>query len=50
MRNQKIIYNICKSNNIPCPFVEKYIFQREEILNEVMTTYNVTHKDAKFFY
>lgn len=43
----KIIYNICKSNVIQCPFIEKYILHRDEILNEVIEIYGVTRNDAK---
>jgi hypothetical protein len=43
----KIIYNICKSNNIDCPNIEKYILHRDEVLNKVMETYDVSRNDAK---
>jgi len=45
----KIIYNICKSNNLinDLPHIEAYIFKREEILEEVINTYNVSRNDAK---
>lgn len=45
----KIIYNICKSNNIldKCPCIEKYVLERDIILNEVMTNYDVSRNDAK---
>ena len=43
----KIIWNICKSNNIPCPHIDKYILERDEVLNEVSTAYNVSRNDAK---
>jgi len=43
----KIIWNICKSNNIECPNLEKYILERDNILNEVSSTYSVTRNDAK---
>lgn len=45
----KIIYNICKSNNIldNCPCIEKYVLQRDIILEEVMIIYNVSRSDAK---
>lgn len=43
----KIIWNICKSNQIPCPYIEQYILQRDEVLNEVIDTYKVSRNDAK---
>ena len=43
----KIIYNICKSNNIKCPYNEIYNFKREEILEEVINAYKVSRNDAK---
>ena len=43
----KIIWNVCKSNNIECPFIDKYNLQRDEILDEVSSKYNVTRNDAK---
>ena len=43
----KIIYNICKSNNIECSNIEKYIFHRDKVLNDVMETYGVSRNDAK---
>lgn len=42
-----IVYNICKSNNIPCPFNEQYNNNRETILAEVMETYSVSRDKAK---
>ena len=42
-----IVYNICKSNNIPCPFNERYNNDRENILAEVMLTYSVSRDKAK---
>jgi len=42
-----IIHNICKSNNIECPFIEEYIQERDRILQDVIEKYNVTRKDAK---
>ena len=41
------MYNICKSNDIPCPFIEKYINDRENILQEVILEYNVSRSNAK---
>ena len=43
----KIIWNVCKSNNIDCPYIDKYNLQRDEILDEVSSKYNVTRNDAK---
>ena len=42
-----IVYNICKSNDIKCPFIEEYIQDRDRILQDVIDNYNVTRKDAK---
>lgn len=42
-----IIYNLCKSNEIPCPTLEKYINNRDEILKEVIDTYDVDRSSAK---
>jgi len=43
----KIIWNICKANEISCPNIDKYNLHRDEILNDVSTTYNVSRNDAK---
>ena len=45
--NINLIYNICKSNQIPCAYIEQYILQRDEVLNEVIDTYKVSRNDAK---
>ena len=42
-----IVYNICKSNNIPCEFITQYINNRETILQKVIDAYEVTRNDAK---
>lgn len=42
-----IVYNICKSNNIPCEFITQYINDRETILQKVIDAYEVTRNDAK---
>ena len=42
-----IILNLCKANNIPCEYNERYNLHREEILAEVVETYGVTRDDAK---
>jgi len=42
-----IVYNICKSNNIPCEIITQYINDREPILQKVMDTYDITRNDAK---
>ena len=42
-----ITYNICKANNIPCEYVERYINQRDSILVEVISAYNVSRSQAK---
>lgn len=42
-----IVYNICKSNEIECPFMEEYIKNRDTILQDVIDNYDVTRKDAK---
>ena len=43
----EIIRNICNANNIPCPKIEQYCDNRNEILNLVMTSYDVDKGDAK---
>jgi hypothetical protein len=43
----EIIRNICNANNIPCPNIERYCNHRNDILNLVMTSYNVDKGDAK---
>jgi hypothetical protein len=42
-----ILYNICKINDIPCPFVTQYINDRENILNDTMKYYNIDRDTAK---
>ena len=42
-----ILYQICKNNNIKCKYLKKYIDNRTELLNEVMTQYNVIKEIAK---
>ena len=42
-----IILNLAKANNIPCPFNEEYITNREKILADVIAEYGVTRDDAK---
>jgi len=42
-----IVYNICIANNIPCPFNTKYNNNREEILANMMTEYDVSRNTAK---
>ena len=42
-----IILNLAQANNIPCPFNEKYINNREPILAEVVEEYGVSRNDAK---
>ena len=42
-----IVYNICKSNNIPCEFINQYINDRETILQKVIDAYDVNRNDAK---
>lgn len=36
-----IIYNICKSNNIPCDSVEHYVLNRKDVLTKLGAIYNV---------
>jgi hypothetical protein len=43
----EIIRNICNANNIPCPNIEQYCNNRNEILNLVMTSYDVDKGNAK---
>jgi hypothetical protein len=42
-----ILYNICKSNDILCPILTQYINDRENILSQVMKSFNVAREDAK---
>ena len=42
-----LLYQLCNQNNISCKYLKKYIDNRTELLNEVMTVYNVTKDDAK---
>ena len=42
-----ILYQICKRNNIECEYLYKYINDRDNILNEVMTYYSVPKDAAK---
>lgn len=43
----EIVKNICKNNNINCPFVENYCNNRAKILDEISEKYNVSNKIAK---
>ncbi len=42
-----ITYNICIHNNIPCPYLTELINNREEILEMIMTHYDVNRSKAK---
>ena len=42
-----ILHQICKANNIECKYLQKYINKRSELLQEVMTAYNVVKDQAK---
>ena len=42
-----ILYQICDAYNIKCNYLKYYIDNRTEILNEVMTKYNVNKDAAK---
>ena len=42
-----ILYNICISNDIPCPILTEYINNRENILKEVIECFKVSRDDAK---
>ncbi len=42
-----ILFNICQSNNIECPFIKEYNENRDGIIKDVIDTYNVTRQDAK---
>ena len=42
-----ILYQICDAYNIECKYLKFYIDNRTEILNEVMTKYNVNKEAAK---
>jgi len=43
----EIVRNICFQNNIDCPKIEQFCADRDAILEEVMTLYNVEKKIAK---
>ena len=43
----RIIQNICRSNGIPCPMIDKYCASREAILDDIANTYSVATKSAK---
>lgn len=43
----KILYDICKANNIECNALENLILNRENILREISITYNVSRSFAK---
>jgi len=44
-----ILYNICKNNDMisDCHFLDQLIHEREQVLENVMTAYNVSRKKAK---
>ena len=43
----QILYCVCKSNNIECNFIEQYNNNREPILAEMMSTYNLKRSACK---
>ena len=43
----QILYCVCKSNNIECNFIEQYNTNREPILTEMMSTYNLKRSACK---
>ncbi len=43
----EIIYNLCKEHNIQCPFILKYIQNRDDVLSTVMNHYNIDRDKAK---
>ena len=42
-----LLYQICDFYEIKCKYLKQYIDNRTELLNEVMTKYNVSKDDAK---
>jgi phage/plasmid-associated DNA primase len=42
-----IIKNICEAHNIPCNIINQYIDDRENILSDIMKTYDVSRSSAK---
>lgn len=45
-----IVYQTLKSNNIPCPMLEKYVLNREYYLDFIIQNYKVIRKDAKLLF
>jgi hypothetical protein len=43
----EIIRNICESNNIPCPIIQRYCAERETILQQVQDRWKVDRNKAK---
>ena len=43
----QIIRNMCESNNIPCPIVTRYCNDRDRLLQDISTEYNVSCNTAK---
>ena len=42
-----ILWNVCKKNNIICPYLEKYVLNRDEVLEQIQTSDNVNYETAK---
>lgn len=43
----QVIKNLCETNNIPCPKIQRYCAERTEILQQVQDHYEVDKKKAK---
>ena len=42
-----LLYQLCKKNNIECEYLNQYISNRDNILNETIQFYNVSKDCAK---
>jgi len=42
-----ILLQICQEKDIECEYLEEYVNNREDILKNIMKTYNVNREDAK---
>lgn len=42
-----ILFQVCQANNIPCPALQDYVMNRDEILAETQEFYQISKQDAK---
>ena len=42
-----ILWNICRKYDITCPYLEKYVLNRDEVLNSIQTSDDVNYETAK---